>query len=383
MQTESQIELNNVYKGRAMTVPELSQMEAVLLADASTTAPTSRLTEMVLVAKYIDAGITIPIITNIYPAMDIASAIEGTPLSIVLESQNTNEFSLVGNPLYSAVFGDPLVRANAIREKRLAKDGEVAADAVTLKYLSRLPANLFANCEGENFVDFITRQRAMVIMSILGASELPGNFTFENTINTYKNYTLAEILTQLPFDRVPVGKFCCPECSFNPAQADQEPVYHVLGSDGLLYKNRGSFMNKGGGEVKCRQFKNAAFDPTSLTLSQLIDLGFKLDGKFTFMLEAFASSNPALSFLIRDYSTPRGTVEDFAKFNISTELLTPRIYITVEDNGGKRDANAFDFNDESKDLVLQFMQAIPLLADGMRYELNLFRKEVTIDAAET
>lgn len=371
MQIESQIQLNN--------------MEAFVLADASTTAPTSRLSEMALVARFIQAGINVPVITNMYPAMDITSAIAGTSLRITLESGDITEFALVGNPTYSEIFGDPCQRVESIRARKMKNGSEEEANEAAVRYIANLPANLFANSAGENFVDFITRCRQEVIQDLL-MSDLPSNFVFENATETFSSYSLNDLLPNITSERLPIGKFCCPECSYGSNEGKQ--VFHILGSDGVLYQNRGSFMNTNGGGVKCRLFKDIDISTLfEISLSQLIQLGFKMEGKFTFLLEAFAYSNPAVGFLIRDYSNPRGTVEDFAKANLSTELITPRIYITADEEvDGEiktRDASAFDFSIDNRDLIMQFMAQVPLLADGRRFELNLTRREVTINAIET
>lgn len=411
-----------IYGDRVNEETFLEACDAILLGDASTSAPNIRGSEIVLASIFARRLAELPnepdVITTLYSAKAINGAIKNTPYSYVLTSTDADlqrrlaESQIVTNNTFVlnlesegaknfvTLFGDPQIRINNILLKGLAKMQETGdeqhwftAIEKARKFLGALSATLFTNNIGATFPEVIVQDRLTMtntMSDLLYPEQESTNIILEEVSKDLYGVTLRDLHNAYPEDIANFTKnvaftCTCPECSLSSTLIDEDGAtqeHHAIGFDGEFYKNSGALASRSKPYYNCSFLKrlkenldNAGLSILDLPLGFLIDCGFKSGGKLIYLTEAFSYQNPAVLNAVRDYSEPRGTVEISMRNWDGLAIITPRIYIQVTDATGVRDANGYELmefiNNGGADTLKDFAEQIPMLSNQRKYVLNL------------
>lgn len=411
-----------IYKDRVNELAFLESCDAVLLGDASTSAPNIRGSEIILASIFARRLAELPnkpdVITTLYSAKAINGAIQNTPYNYVLVSSDPelqrrlsetqvitdNTFVLnlesEGAKNFVTLFGDPQMRINNILLKGLAKMQETGdeqhwftAIEKARKFLGALSATLFTNSSGATFPEVIVQDRLVMtstMSDLLYPEQESTEVILEEVSKGLYGVTLRDLQNVYPEDIANFTKnvaftCTCPECSLSSTNTDDEGAtqeHHAIGFDGEFYKNSGALASRSKPYYNCSFLKKlkenldtAGLSILDLPLGFLVDCGFKSGGKLIYLTEAFSYQNPAILNAVRDYSEPRGTVELSMRIWDGLSIITPRVYVQVTEGENVRDANGYEvmefINSGGADTLRVFAEHIPMLSDQRKYVLNL------------
>jgi hypothetical protein len=353
--------------GRQMPLP-------LLLGDASSSAPNFRASEFVIAAMFAAQGV--PVLTNIYPNTHIEHALRNIPTQLTALSLAPENM-----PLFVKLY-DPQARIQKKVGRMVAEgaDPQAIQDWINA-YLESLPAGMFNTADGTNYIQAVLTARRELFTTfaqMLGAD--PGLIAVEEYSARLRHLTVRQVLAATGQEPDCIGKLVCPECSL-ARDTNDDMVKHVIGADGSLHKNYGSYMNVAGKLPSCAFFKNLVTtfgNPLDMPLSDLLGLGVQVSGKLAYMLEALVYQNPGVNLGIREYWNPRGTIAQVAQQWEGLTILTPRINISVKLNatGSEwRDATGFELvqylTQHGTGGFLNFVSSVPLVGDNQQYVFSL------------
>lgn len=392
---EAQIEIESVFATTPM--PEALENPFISLGDGSSSSPNLRAVEMIMTALFVNRYQG-AVVTNFYHGASFRESAD--KIGLWLRDMEF-DFKVDRDLLelhYIPYFGDPQLRIdNMVSRMRGKGKSEEEIQARVRSFESVLPVSVFS-ANGLSFIDYIKAVRQNTTVQVMEQLGLAPNGEFRVEIasegfvdkelslerNIKSKLCLNDILTaedEELFKDFYIMKIACPECSLSNTDGMAE---HSVSFSGDVYqKSEGSEQN-GSLANNCKNIAALRVNLNGRSLldvpiPDLINMGFNFAGKMLFLMETRLSQNPNVTQAIRAYTRPHGTIAKAAEEFEGLTVLTPSIYINIDDSStktGVRDATIFELLDfmstqEGLARVKEFTENIPLLFDGLERKLNI------------